>query len=137
MKRSLAILLAATFLWMLTQIPYDIIRQERIRAFGETAAPAQVVGKDLLRENGEARHLVSYRYHGPEGQQRRRTALFPAKAWNAMRIGQAITIYYATGEPNLSRASGEQEESFRVWLRRFARGDDLPEPPEARSQISE
>ncbi len=127
MKRSLAILLSATFLWLLTQIPYDIIRQERIRAFGEEPAQALVVSKSASLEPEGNKHQIIYRYIGPEGLSRQRKAEFDAPFWQSVRPGDSITVYYARGEPNLSRAHFEVEDSFRVWLRQTVRGDDLPE----------
>ncbi len=127
MRRSLAVVLTATFLWLLTQIPYDIIRQERIRAFGEEPTQALVVSKSAsLGLEGEL-HQIIYRYVGPEGLNRQREAIFDAHFWQSVRPGNSITIYYALGEPNLSRAHLEIEDPFRVWLRNAVRGNDLPE----------
>ncbi|MBU1247334.1 MAG: hypothetical protein KKB70_01440 [Proteobacteria bacterium] len=127
LRRLLAVLLTGLVLWLLTQVPYGIIRQERIRAFGETPAMATVVEVTAREGNAGRRYLATYRYIGPDGMARLRNAPFPLKAWRTLAPGSRIVVYYATGEPNISRARLELEVPFQVWLRQFARGDDLPE----------
>ncbi|MGE4506835.1 MAG: hypothetical protein AB7D51_15935, partial [Desulfovibrionaceae bacterium] len=61
------------------------------------------------------------------GVARLRSAPFPADVWRASAPGTTLEVYFASGEPNLSRARFEVEDGFRVWLREAVRGDALPE----------
>lgn len=123
LRRLSALVLAAAFLFALTQIPYSTIRQERIRAFGERTVPAVVEQK--ARRDGTL--LLTYSYRTDDGRVRRRTAPFPRPFWDRIRPGQPLEVYVAVGAPNLSRAREETEEPFRVWLRTTVRGKELPE----------
>lgn len=121
--RAAALSLALLALLGLTLVPYQTIREERIRAFGEEPARAVIIAA----EKREGRFLLTYRYRGPEGAPRARQAEFAPDFWTAHPEGSIIEIYFAKGEPNLSRARFEREDTFRVWLRRAVRGDELPE----------
>ena len=127
LRTALALILTGAVLWLLSQVPYQILREERIRAFGETEVRAVVTGV-AVDDSGTGRTwLATYRYIGPEGMTRERRAAFPPEVWERLAPGRVITVYYANGEPNISRAQLEAESAFRVGLRRLARGDDLPE----------
>ncbi len=124
-RRCFAIVVTFFALFLLSQIPYTMIRKERIRAFGEASASAVVLKK--FREHSLSQYCLTYCYRGSDGLHRTRTAPFTKEAWKHAKVDSFIRIYYATGEPNISRAQGELENHFQVWLRHFARGNDLPE----------
>jgi hypothetical protein len=125
--RWLAAGFCALVLLALTRVPYETLREERIRAFGEEPALGVVTARRTVPAQEGERHELTYRYRGPDGVARLRSAPFPADVWHASAPGTTLEVYFASGEPNLSRARFEVEDGFRVWLREAVRGDALPE----------
>ena len=111
---------AAGFVWLLTQIPYAIIRQERFRMFGETRTMGLVLAKKELPEGfrgARTRWLVGYQYLDKDGFLRQGTAFVPEPEWRALSQGDRVPVWFPDTKPALSRMEGEVEPAFQLWLR--------------------
>lgn len=108
----------ALIIYGLSLIPYEILREERFRLFGEANAVG-VVTKVMTRETAEddKRFVVTYSYVDQDGLPRQATAPVPEKLWKTYHKGSRVHVTYALSHPGLSRIKGEIEPPFQLWLR--------------------
>jgi len=105
--------------WGLASIPYDILRAERSRLFGEEVTSGLVLKlrTDEAPDHPHARVVIEYTYVDPDGFARRAEARLPDSQWRQYRPGKVIKILLVRGRPDISRIPGEVEPAFQVWLR--------------------
>lgn len=105
--------------WLLYLIPYDILREERARLFGEEVTSGEVlsVESDESPEFPGAKLIVEYRYVDPDGFARRAKARIPDNLWQRYRKGAVIKVIYGRTQPGLVRVPDEIEPAFQTWLR--------------------
>lgn len=108
----------AAIIYALSLIPYDILREERFRVFGE-ASVIGVVTDTVIHgaTNGRPQHLIRYTYVDQDGIPRKATAELPQTVWNKYRKGSRIRVIYARSHPSLARVEHEIEPPFQLWLR--------------------
>ncbi len=127
LKGAFIIFLAALFLWLLYRVPYQVLREERARAMGETMTKALVLEKIQATSNpkdtGGTRYGLIYRYVDSDGFQHTRQGSFPKELWTSVQPGDEIDVLYAKGDSTLSRALDEIEAPFQVWIRGITRSD--------------
>lgn len=108
----------ALIIFAFSQIPYDILREERFRLFGEVRTTGMVT--ETLTDNvpqEPPRFIVRYKYVDQDGQARHATALLPQPLWARYHPGSRIAVLYARPQPDLSRVPHEIEPAFQLWLR--------------------
>lgn len=109
----------ALIAWGLSSLPYDILRAERSRLFGEEITSGLVlkVRTDVDPGHPEASLVIEYKYADPDGYARRAEARMPDSEWSRYRPGAVITVLLVRGRPDMARVPGEVEPAFQVWLR--------------------
>lgn len=120
---GLAVTIAA--IWLISLVPYEMLREERARAFGEIRTTGQVVSKKIQEDDGEPLYLIKYKYFDLDGLRRTGMANMPQRWWKQFRRGSAVTVYFARSRPTLSRIRHMVEPKSQVWLRNWLR-DDAP-----------
>ncbi|NDV20705.1 hypothetical protein GO013_14940 [Pseudodesulfovibrio sp. JC047] len=105
--------------WAFYSIPYDILREERARLFGEelTSGLVLAVSSDNAVDMPDTRLLVEYKYVDPDGFARVTTARLPNSLWTRYRPGSTIQVIFVRTRPDLVRVPDEVEPAFQVWLR--------------------
>lgn len=105
--------------WGVVSLPYDILREERARLYGEKSTTGQVVSvqADESDSHPGARLLVEYHYVDPDGFSHTATARLPDNLWQRYRKGAVIRVIYVHNRPEIVRLPDEVEPSFQVWLR--------------------
>ena len=108
----------ALIIFAISQIPYDILREERFRIFGETRTTGIVleVRTDTL-EDAEKRFAILYKYVDNDGFAHQAIAPLQREIWERYRPGSRIEVVYAQSRPGLVRVHGEIEPKFQIWLR--------------------
>ncbi|MGE4554426.1 MAG: DUF3592 domain-containing protein [Desulfovibrionaceae bacterium] len=120
LKKVLWYSAAAGLLVLLTLIPYDVVRQERLRAFGEIETRGRVEERyQAVDQDGRTLCMLAYAWKDREGRVHLRDAAFGRDWWAALRVGDPITVHYARAQPDLARAQGELEGAFARRLREF------------------
>lgn len=106
-------------IWGLVSIPYDILREERFRLFGEeiTSGLVMTARSDDSGEHPGASLIIEYKYVDPDGYARRGEARLPDSLWQRHRPGATITVILVRGRSDMSRIPDEVEPAFQVWLR--------------------
>ncbi|MGE4293388.1 MAG: hypothetical protein AB7E32_14405 [Desulfovibrio sp.] len=102
-------------LWTLARIPYALLREERIRSFGETRTTVWVL--ERLPSDSRDSGLLRVRYRGPDG--RAREAVLPVRreVWSSTVPGSGVVGFVARADPSLCRLRGQIEAPFQIWLR--------------------
>lgn len=124
------LIIALIVLISLFFIPYEEIRIERIRAFGESMAVGTVVGKkimniDTMRIGDKiGNHVLTYRFIDPSGLARERSACVEIAFWNRVVPGDSVVVHFAKAEPGISRLQHELENSLVRFLAGFSREND-------------
>lgn len=105
--------------WAFYSIPYDILREERARLYGEelTSGLVLAVSSDETGGMPDARLIVEYKYVDPDGFARIASARLPNSMWQKYRPGKTVKVIYVRTRPDLARVPDEVEPSFQVWLR--------------------
>lgn len=116
-RYAIGALACAFIIFLLWQIPYDILREERHRIYGETMTTGIVleVGADASADDYP--FMVRYKYVDADGLAREATAPLPRELWEQYRPGSAIEVIYITARAEISRVKGEIEPPFQLWLR--------------------
>lgn len=119
--RFLTGIVAVTLIvFVLSQIPYDILREERFRLYGETRTTGIVTAR---RTDGTeaigSKFVLIYKYIDQDGYTRQYQSPMPRKEWERYRPGSRIEVYFAQSKPGLARVAGEIEPPFQLWLRRM------------------
>jgi hypothetical protein len=123
-QRLARVLLGAAAVWLiiygLSLIPYDILRAERLRIYGEssTAGIVTAVRAEAATADGP-RFFADYKYVDADGLARQGSARLPRAAWQRLRPGNRIEVIYTRQNPSLSRIRHEIEPPFQLWLRRM------------------
>lgn len=120
MQFTVAIGLTVLFLWLLYKVPYKIIREERVRALGET----QTSGLVLTRSQSETTssyetpwYLITYKYVDNDGYTRTARAVMKKPVWDRLEPGSVITVWFANAKPDLVRVEGMVESEMQTMLR--------------------
>jgi len=121
-QKGIRILLGITvvtlIIYTLSQVPYDILREERFRLFGEEYTTGIVT--DLRTQtNGDrdSQFIINYKYIDQDGFARQAEASLPREIWSKYHPSSRIRVMYARTKPGLSRIKGEIEPKFQIWLR--------------------
>ena len=121
-RRWAAVIAALALLGLLTQVPYTALREERLRAFGETRTEGEVLelaARPSAGTDSAPVCLVEYRFIDGFGRSLVRVAPVRREVWDRLRPGDSITVWYATGLPPVSRVEGQLEPAWRARLRRW------------------
>ena len=121
-RQWLAVVLVLALLGLLTRVPYTALREERIRAYGETRTVGEVLQiftEPAADADAPPLTLIDYRFVDSSGRSIERIANVQREVWERLRPGQSITVWYATGFPPLSRVEGQVERPLRACLRRW------------------
>jgi len=110
---TLACALIIFILWLL---PYDILREERYRIYGETRTSGMVLemGADPTTDYP---FMIRYKYIDADGIAREAMAPLDRERWEEYRPGNSIDVFYIRSRPNIVRITGELEPPFQLWLR--------------------
>lgn len=104
--------------WLLSLVPYDILREERFRLFGEKHTSGVVLALETNDSAApENRFVIRYKFVDQDGYARTATAPLPEDIWSLYRPGNRIDVFYPSAKPELSRVPDEVEPPFQVWLR--------------------
>ncbi|BCS90112.1 DUF3592 domain-containing protein [Pseudodesulfovibrio sediminis] len=119
LRLIVGVIAVSLILWALYSIPYDILREERARLYGEIVTSGQVleVRTDVTPRYPEARLVIRYTYVDPDGFARFAEARIPDSQWQKFQPGAVIEVIYGRTQPALVRVPGEVEPRFQVWLR--------------------
>ena len=127
-KKILLLVAAFIFLCALYIIPYQEIRLERIRAFGENEAVGTVLEKIYKNPHAnnpsndqQIKQLIRYRFIDPLGQPQERIASVSDMEWNKLSPGDNIIVYYAKAAPRISRIKNEKESAVIKLLSKISR----------------
>lgn len=109
----------SALIWAFYSLPYDILREERSRLYGEELTTGQVIRVDTVADDAEdsARLVVTYRYVDPDGFARSAEARLPGHLWQQHRPGAIIKVIFVRTRPDIVRIPNEIEPAFQVWLR--------------------
>ena len=110
-------LACAAIVFALWSIPYDVLREERLRLYGETHTTGVVTQVRTDESHENRRYLIDYKYVDQDGFARQATAPLPKDLWERFRPGHRTPVFYANPKPGLSRVPGEIEPAFQLWLR--------------------
>ncbi|WP_319761553.1 hypothetical protein [Maridesulfovibrio sp.] len=108
-------------------IPYQEIRLERIRAFGENKAIGIVIEKNSrigeynFKKGDKNSQTIRYRFIDPSGLPRERTATVEQSFWRRISQGDSVVVYYAKAAPGVSRVEHEVENAVVRILAKFSR----------------
>jgi len=116
-RYAIGVLSCALIVFFLWQIPYDILREERFRIYGETATTGIVleVGADASVDGYP--FTIKYKFVDTDGYAREAVAPLPRELWEQYRPGSPIEVFYITSRAEISRVKGEIEPAFQIWLR--------------------
>lgn len=118
LRRIMGIAAVCAILYGLYLVPYDILREERLRLFGETHTMGLVteVRSNTIQPD-QPRFVIRYKYVDKDGFAREAEAPVPAAIWKTVHPGDRLEVFYVQSRPELSRIPGELEPSFQIWLR--------------------
>ncbi|MDC0336441.1 DUF3592 domain-containing protein [Pseudodesulfovibrio sp.] len=118
MRYLFGAVMVTLIIYVISQLPYDILREERFRLFGETHTTG-IVTEVRTGETADmgSRFLIEYRYTDGDGYPHQAVAALPKSVWERYRAGSRIEAIYATSRPRLVRVKQEIEPPFQVWLR--------------------
>ena len=120
LAKALLILATAGVIWGLASLPYDILRVERIRAFGEQETRGVVLSvAGAEDQDGRPVVLVEYEYRDGDGVFRQARALFSPEHSPIPKPGDDVSVFYARGNPNIVRLEGQIEPWLQEHLRKF------------------
>ncbi len=118
MRKIIGIVAVAAIIATLSLIPYDILREERARLFGETLTTGLVLETAAYgAAQNDRTFTVHYKYVDGDGFAREATAPMPHDVWTHYRPGSRIKVLFVHSRPGISRVQGELEPPFQVWLR--------------------
>lgn len=119
----LAVGLTLLFLWLLYKVPYKIIREERVRALGETHTTGVVL---LKKQSGTMSdyetpwYLITFKYLDNDGYTRTAKAVVKKTVWDRLDAGEPVDVWFANAKPELVRVEGmiesEMQTTLRGWL---------------------
>lgn len=104
--------------YLLSLVPYDILREERHRLYGESRTTGVVT---VVRSDGDpsdgSRFVAEYKYIDEDGYARQAVAPLPQAVWEKLQPGSRIVVMFVRARPHVVRVQGEIEPRFQVWLR--------------------
>lgn len=110
----------ALIIWGVTIAPYDIMRAERFRIYGETRTFGIVTAVRTEAGTREgARFFIDYKYVDSDGLARHHSARLPHDLWLRYRPGSRVEVLFTRQRPDLARVPHEIEPPFQLWLRRM------------------
>lgn len=116
---GLGIAAVSLIIYVLSILPYDILREERFRIYGESRTTGVVTGvKSVIDPSSSQCFRVEYKFIDDDGYARQGTADMPESKWKLIRPGSRIVVLYVRSRPELVRVEGEIEPPFQVWLRK-------------------
>ncbi|BDQ35163.1 hypothetical protein JCM14722_27050 [Pseudodesulfovibrio portus] len=109
----------ACLVWAFASLPYDILRAERARLYGEEATTGVVLAVRGVEssDTGKGRLVVDYKYIDPDGFARTASARMDASKWSQYRPGRSVKVIFVRNRPEIVRLPGEEEPAFQLWLR--------------------
>lgn len=116
-RYGLGVLACALIIFILWQIPYDILREERYRIYGETRTTGVVVEVNADSTGESYPFVIRYKYLDMDGIARDTTAPLPREIWEMFRPGNKVDVFYITSRPHMARIAGEIEPAFQLWIR--------------------
>lgn len=119
-KKIIQIVLTALFLTALWNIPYNEIRTERIRSFGEKKAIGMITAREVTGKK-HINYWLTYSFVDPLGICRKRSVAVSKKCWEKHLGGDSIKVIYPVAQPGLSRIKGEIESPFVIFMAEFSR----------------
>jgi hypothetical protein len=116
---------AALVIFLLSMIPYQTMREERMFALGsqETFAKVVDVAAEQSKISGQPCRMVSYRFVDRSGVSRNGASCLPPQEADIMAVGAVLPIIYATGNPDYSEAASAVQSPVKRWIREWARGE--------------
>ncbi|WP_018124880.1 DUF3592 domain-containing protein [Desulfovibrio oxyclinae] len=118
----LAVGLTLLFLWLLYKVPYQMIREERVRLLGET----KTTGEVLLKEKSSTStsfetpwHTITFKYVDNDGYTRTEKVIMKEAYWQQLRPGSVVTVWFARAKPDLVRVEGMVESEMQTRLRNW------------------
>ena len=118
LRRSLGAITIIAIIWAFYSIPYDILREERFRVFGEerTTGLVLAVEADKTAPNPNDRFYIKYKYVDPDGFAHTTIAPLPHDIWQKFYPGSRVVVFYARSRTRLARIPGEIQPPFQIWL---------------------
>ena len=115
----LGTVVVSCLVWAFASLPYDVLREERARLYGEEATMGVVLKarSDTSPEHPDAGLVIEYKYVDPDGFARTAWARMPDSEWSKYRPGRPVKVVYVRNRPDIVRLPGEVEPAFQVWLR--------------------
>lgn len=112
-------IIVACLVWAFVSLPYDVLREERARLYGEEATTGVVLAVRSDADPGfpNAGLIVEYKYIDPDGFARTASARMENSNWPRFRPGHPVKVIYVRNRPNIVRLPGEVEPPFQLWLR--------------------
>lgn len=110
-------LACALIVFVLWQLPYDILREERFRMYGEDTTTGIVLEVGADASGNDYPFMIRYKFVDPDGYAREAEAPLPRELWEQYRPGSPIEVFYITSRAHISRVKGEIEPPFQLWLR--------------------
>lgn len=110
----------AAIVYVLSALPYEVLRQERHRLFGEEVTIGRVTAlrTDAAPQKG-LQYFIDYKYVDQDGLARTGTAQVGRGLWIQFQTGARLNVLFARSRPGLSRIPGQVETPFQMWLRRM------------------
>jgi len=110
--------------WLLAQVPYEVLREERLRLFGEVRTTGMVEALRSESVPGEGmRFFVAYKYVDQDGLLQRSESRIEPGVWRRFSPGDKLHVLYVRTRPDLSRVGGQIDQPFQMWLRGVLYGD--------------
>lgn len=107
----------ALIVFILWQIPYNILREERFRIYGETSTTGIILEVGADASGNGYPFMIRYKYVDADGLAREASAPLPRELWEQYRPGSPIEVIYITSRAEIARVPGEIEPRFQLWLR--------------------
>ncbi len=116
----IGIVIVTCIVCALSHVPYDVLRVERYRLFGEIRTTGRVTAVHTETSAGDGvRFFIDYKYIDSDGLVRTASARLEQAQWRRFRPGGRLVVLYARSRPGLARVPGEVEPAFQRWLRRM------------------
>ncbi len=119
---GIGVLGVAAIVYILSLVPYDILREERHRMYGEARTTGIITGvrTDDVAIAG-SRFVAEYKFIDGDGYARQALAPLPRELWDKLQPGSKVQVLFVRPLPHLVRMVGEIEPPFQIWLRSVLR----------------
>lgn len=120
MRIAIGCLAVSLIVYLLASIPYDILREERYRLYGESRTTGVVTAVQTVPDtDGSSRYVIAYKFADGEGFVRQDEAPVPRTLWEKFQPGSRVMVLFVRSRPHMARIEGEIEPGFQVWLRKI------------------